>query len=102
VSLNFWPYSSPQEEEKWKKFIISTDIGSYISKETHLAFHYFDPETLSRLFSNAGFTVSAAYYLSSGTNEKILPEVMTDQQLKDKIYNSVVEAYKPQSSDVES
>lgn len=87
-------YSSPQESEEWKKFIISTDVGSYISKETHLAFHYFDPETLSRLFSDAGFNVSAAYYLS-GENEKILPQAMTDQQLDDKAYNSVVEAYKP-------
>ncbi|MBI2706760.1 MAG: methyltransferase domain-containing protein [Proteobacteria bacterium] len=92
-------YSNPQEKEEWK-FIVSTNIGSYTSREEHLAFHYFDTETLSKLFSDAGFTVKAAYYLS-GNNEKILPDAMTDEQLDASPYNSVVEAYKPDSQQSE-
>ncbi|MBS0272096.1 MAG: class I SAM-dependent methyltransferase [Proteobacteria bacterium] len=88
-------YSDPQDEIKWEPLpSLTTNDASYFVRNAHSALHFFDTETLSKLFSDAGFTVTKAYYFS-GDDEKIFPEAMTDEQLKEKIYNSVVEAYKP-------
>lgn len=88
-------YSDPQEEIVWEPLpSLTTDNASYFVRKTHSALHFFDTETLSKLFSDAGFTVTKAYYFS-GNGEKILPEAMTDERFKENVYNSVVEAYKP-------